>query len=124
MSHQDIQKRSEVNIVRAFKQLVHFGWQQALSCLFPVVIFASLALTKIIRLTFLPRYDWLLIICILMQWWMLRSGLETKDELKVSIVFQLIGLTHDMFEVNMGSLSYQEEGYFEVLGVPFCSGEM
>ncbi|MFZ0369198.1 MAG: DUF817 domain-containing protein, partial [Halobacillus sp.] len=29
--------------MRALKQLVFFGWQQALSCLFPVVIFASLA---------------------------------------------------------------------------------
>ncbi|MCY8298358.1 DUF817 domain-containing protein, partial [Bacillus inaquosorum] len=26
--------------MRALKQLVRFGWEQALSCLFPVVIFA------------------------------------------------------------------------------------
>lgn len=126
MSHQDIhsEKRSEVNIIRAVKQLAHFGWQQALSCLFPVVIFASLALTKIIPLPILPRYDWLLIICILMQWWMLRSGLETKDELKVITLFHLIGLALEIFKVNMGSWSYPGEGYFKILGVPLYSGFM
>ena len=33
--------------MRALKKLVRFGWEQALSCLFPVVIFASLAFTQI-----------------------------------------------------------------------------
>ena len=50
--------------MKALKQLVRFGWEQAQSCLFPVVIFASLALTQIMPLPFLPRYDWLLIICL------------------------------------------------------------
>lgn len=45
--------------MRALNQLVRFGWEQSLSCLFPVVIFASLAITQIIPLPFLPRYDWL-----------------------------------------------------------------
>lgn len=43
----DSQKKPlKAQMIRAFKQLVRFGWEQALSCLFPVVIFASLALTK------------------------------------------------------------------------------
>ncbi|WP_414491285.1 DUF817 domain-containing protein [Sutcliffiella horikoshii] len=111
-------------MVGAFKQLVRFGWQQALSCVFPVVIFASLALTQVISLPFLPRYDWLLVICILMQWWMLRSGLETRDELKVITLFHLIGLALEIFKVHMGSWSYPEEGYSKVLGVPLYSGFM
>lgn len=110
--------------MRALKQLVRFGWEQALSCLFPVVIFASLALTQIIPLPFLPRYDWLLIICLLMQWWMVRSGLETRDELKVITLFHLIGLALELFKVHMGSWSYPEEGYFKIYGVPLYSGFM
>jgi uncharacterized membrane protein YoaT (DUF817 family) len=54
--------------MRALKQLIRFGWEQALSCIFPVVIFSSLAITQMLPLPFLPRYDWLLIICLLMQW--------------------------------------------------------
>lgn len=108
----------------ALKQLVHFGWQQALSCLFPVVIFSSLAITKMIPVPWLPRYDLLLLIFLLMQWWMLRSGLETRDELKVITLFHLIGLALEIFKVHMGSWSYPEEGYVKIMGVPLYSGFM
>ncbi|MGX1192470.1 DUF817 domain-containing protein [Metabacillus sp. SLBN-84] len=111
-------------ISRGIAQLFHFGWQQALSCLFPVVIFASLALTQVIPLPFLPRYDWLLVICLVMQWLMLRSRLETKDELKVITLFHIIGLALELFKVHMGSWSYPEEGYSKVFGVPLYSGFM
>lgn len=117
-------KTLKENIIRVFKQLVWFGWEQALSCLFPVVIFASLAITQIMPLPFLPRYDWLLIIFLLMQWWMVKSGIETRDELKVISLFHIIGLALEIFKVHMGSWSYQEEGYFKVFGVPLYSGFM
>ncbi|MFD1336791.1 DUF817 domain-containing protein [Oceanobacillus iheyensis] len=110
--------------MRALKQLIRFGREQALSCLFPVVIFASLAITQMIPLPFFPRYDWLLIICILMQGFMLKSGLETKDELKVITLFHIIGLCLELFKVHMGSWAYPEEGYSKVLGVPLYSGFM
>lgn len=105
-------------------QLVRFAWQQALSCLFPLVIFASLALTDILPLPVLPRYDWLLVICLGMQWWMVRSGLETRDELKVITVFHLIGLALELFKVHHGSWSYPDEGYSKLFGVPLYSGFM
>lgn len=105
-------------------QLFRFGWAQALSCVFPVVIFSSLAITKIVSLPILPRYDWLLIICLAMQWWMLRSGLETKDELKVITVFHLIGLALEIFKIHMGSWAYPEAGYSKIFGVPLYSGFM
>ncbi|WP_018750327.1 DUF817 domain-containing protein [Paenibacillus sanguinis] len=112
------------HIWHAMQQLVRFGWQQALSCLFPVVIFASLALTQLLPFPWLSRYDWLLIICLAMQVWMVRSGLETSDELKVISVFHLIGLALEMFKVHMGSWSYPEEGLAKVNGVPLYSGFM
>lgn len=95
-----------------------------MSCLFPVVIFASLALTEWLPFPWLPRYDWLLLICVAMQMWMLGSGLETRDELKVITVFHLIGLGLECFKVHMGSWSYPEEAYSKVLGVPLYSGFM
>ncbi|MEQ6389684.1 DUF817 domain-containing protein [Bacillaceae bacterium S4-13-58] len=109
---------------RIMKQLFRFGWEQALSCVFPVVIFASLALTQAISLPFLPRYDWLLIIFLVMQWGMVKSGLETRDELKVITLFHLIGLALEVFKVHMGSWSYPEDGYFKLFGVPLYSGFM
>ncbi len=109
---------------RYLTQLIYFGREQALSCIFPVVIFSSLALTQVLPLPFLPRYDWLLLIFLLMQWWMVHIGLETKDELKVITLFHLIGLALEIFKVNMGSWSYPEEGYMKILGVPLYSGFM
>ncbi len=95
-----------------------------MSCLFPVVIFASLFLTRLIPLPWLHRYDWMLVICLAMQWWMVRSGLETRDELKVISVFHLIGLALEWFKVHMGSWSYPDEGYTKVFDVPLYSGFM
>jgi len=105
-------------------KLIRFGREQALSCLFPVVIFASLAITKYIQLPLLPRYDWLMLICLVMQWWMVRSGLETRDEIKVITLFHIIGLGLEIFKVHMGSWSYPEEGYAKLFGVPLYSGFM
>lgn len=95
-----------------------------MSCLFPVVIFASLAITQLVHLPWLPRYDWLLLICLVMQWWMLHAGLETRDELKVITLFHLIGLALEIFKVHMGSWSYQDAGHAKVFDVPLYSGFM
>lgn len=111
-------------MTNGLRQLIRFGWEQAWSCLFPVVIFASLAATQLIELPWLPRYDWLLLICLAMQGWMLYSGLETRDELKVITLFHLIGLALELFKVHMGSWSYPGEGYTKLFGVPLYSGFM
>ncbi len=111
----------EAYLMRSLEQLVRFGWAQALSCLFPIVIFASLALTKFIPMPQMSRYDWLLIICLLMQWWMLKSGLETKDELKVITLFHIIGLALEIYKVHMGSWSYPEEAYSKFLGCRYTA---
>lgn len=111
-------------VTAGWSQLVRFGVQQALSCVFPAVIFASLALTQWFSPPWLPRYDWLLLICVAMQGWMLRSGLETRDELKVITLFHLIGLALEIFKVHMGSWSYPEFAYTKLFGVPLFSGFM
>ena len=97
------------------KQLLHFTYEQTLSCLFPVVIFLTLALSKIVSIPGLYRYDFILIACLLMQWIMYKTGLETKDELKVITVFHLIGLLLEIYKVHFGSWSYPEEAYSKIL---------
>jgi len=119
-----VERTASGRCVHILMQLWRFGWQQALSCIFPAVIFVSLALTKLVPLPWLSRYDWLLLICLAMQVWMVRSGLETHDELKVITVFHLIGLALELFKVHMGSWSYPEEAWTKVGGVPLYSGFM
>lgn len=104
--------------------LLHFGYQEAMSCLFPVFIFGSLALSKLVTIPGLPRYDLLLLLCLLFQIFMVKSGLESRDELKVITVFHVIGLCLEIFKVHMGSWSYPEDAYSKVFGVPLYSGFM
>ena len=110
--------------MRAIRQWVHFGYLQALSCLFPALIFAALAILKIVHVPFVPAYDVVLILCIGIQIAMIRSGLETMDELKVICVFHFIGLALELYKVHMGSWQYPQEGWTKIGGVPLYSGFM
>ncbi|MCW5822783.1 MAG: DUF817 domain-containing protein [Cyanobacteria bacterium TGS_CYA1] len=105
-----------------FRQLEYFTSAQALSCIFPVAIFLSLALTKVFAVPGLPRYDLLLLLCILVQFGMYTSKLETLDEVKVILVFHAIGLCLELFKTHLGSWSYPDFAYSKIGGVPLYSG--
>lgn len=109
---------------KLIKQLISFTWQEALACIFPVGIFLTLALSKVISIPFLPRYDFILIVCILIQFFMVYCKLETIDELKVISLFHIIGLVLEVYKVHMGSWSYPEYALSKFLGVPLYSGFM
>ncbi len=106
------------------RQLIYFGYQQALSCIFPVFIFLTLALSKVIHIPGLYRYDFILLVCLFIQYGMYKAGLETKDELKVITVFHLIGLALEIYKVHQGSWAYPEQAWTKVMGVPLYSGFM
>ncbi|MBC8102822.1 MAG: DUF817 domain-containing protein [Cytophagales bacterium] len=107
------------------RDLVEFARLEALSCLFPVGIFATLALSRVLPLPVaLPRYDFILILCFLMQGGMIAAKLETKDEIKVICVFHAIGLALELFKIQMGSWAYPESAYTKIGGVPLYSGFM
>ena len=107
-----------------FGQLVAFGWQQALSCLFPGILFLTFALTRLGSAPGLPRYDLILLVCLLAQAVLVWTGLETKDELKVIAVFHLAGLALELFKTHVGSWSYPERAWTKIGGVPLYSGFM
>jgi uncharacterized membrane protein YoaT (DUF817 family) len=104
--------------------LLHFGWQEALACVFPVFIFTMLLLSHAVSVVGLPRYDFLLIACLAMQVAMVTTKLETIDELKVICLFHLFGLALEIFKVHMGSWAYPEDAYTKVYNVPLYSGFM
>jgi uncharacterized membrane protein YoaT (DUF817 family) len=106
------------------KQLFIFGYRQAMSCIFPVIIFATLALTKVVSIPYFHRYDLLLLICLIAQVGMVAFKLETIDELKVICMFHIIGLLLELYKVHMGSWSYPGEGWSKLFGVPLYSGFM
>jgi len=105
------------------KQFALFGYLQAVSCIFPVLIFLSLALSTQLH-TGIARYDMLLIICIVVQMIMYKTGLETRDEVYVITLFHLVGLVLELHKVHRGSWSYPEEAYTKIWGVPLYAGFM
>ncbi|MBY3621529.1 DUF817 domain-containing protein [Acinetobacter sp. CUI P1] len=105
-------------------QLLHFGYHQAMSCIFPVAIFGTLALTSVIDIPLFCRYDAILLILLGVQYFMYRSGLETLDEIKVICIFHVIGLCLELYKVWMGSWAYPEPGFTKMFGVPLYSGFM
>jgi uncharacterized membrane protein YoaT (DUF817 family) len=110
--------------LRSINEFFVFGFKQALSCIFPVFIFAALFFSKFIHIPFLPRYDFLLLACVSVQALMYFTKMETLDELFVICVFHLIGLCMELYKVHMGSWSYPEDAYTKILGVPLYSGFM
>lgn len=105
------------------RTFILFGIQQALSCIFPVMVFALLALSHRFA-PLIPRYDFMLISCVLIQLVMYFIRIETKDELLVICIFHLLGLMMELFKVHIGSWSYPEYAYFKFWGVPLYSGFM
>ena len=116
--------RTDSGFIAFLKELVAFGYKNALSCLFPVYIFVMLAVSHFIHIPGLYRYDLLLILCIAMQVFMYFSGLETFNEVKVICLFHLLGVCMEIYKVNHHCWAYTEHGYTKVFGVPLYSGFM
>lgn len=110
---------------RSVSLLFHFGYQEAMSCFFAGSILAMLMITRYYSLPLLPRYDWMLIFCLLMQVamvWVLK--METVDELKVICLFHILGTSMELFKVHAGSWSYPGDAYSKLYEVPLYGGFM
>jgi uncharacterized membrane protein YoaT (DUF817 family) len=101
-----------------------FGWRNALSCIFPAAIFLLLALSHLLPPGTIPRYDFMLVACLVVQALMMVTGLETRDELLVICLFHILGLAMELYKVHMGSWSYPEAAWTKIGGVPLYSGFM
>jgi uncharacterized membrane protein YoaT (DUF817 family) len=117
------------NSREAFAQLFELSRLGLIAVVFPVLIFALLALTKLIPMPNIfgfqiYRYDVILFACLLIQYLMWRTKLETLDELKVIGVFHVLGLLLEIFKTHMGSWAYPEVAYLKISNVPLYSGFM
>lgn len=105
------------------RQLLRFATQEALSCVFAAGVFALLALTRVLPAP-IPRYDLLLVGCLLLTAVLWLTGVETGREVLVIGLFHLVGLALELFKVRTGSWAYPEDAYTKVGGVPLYSGFM
>jgi uncharacterized membrane protein YoaT (DUF817 family) len=110
--------------MRLLQALLEFGYQQAMSCLFPVIILTALLISKTVQAPIIHNYDFILVVCLAAQYVLYKTGIETKDELKVIAVFHVIGTMLEIYKVYKGSWLYPMDGLVKVAGVPLYSGFM
>ncbi|RAM65986.1 membrane protein [Herbaspirillum rubrisubalbicans] len=103
-----------------------FGMKEVRSCLFVGLFFAAVFLMPRTGLFGLPRYDALLLYAVLVQLWMVSTGIETMDELKAVSVFHVVGFALEVFKTSgaIQSWSYPDFAYTKLFGVPLFAGFM
>jgi len=107
-------------------EFVVFGLKQGWACIFGA---ALLAVLMAARLWYpdgagLARNDFLTIAAVVIQVLMVAFRLETLRELRVIILFHLVGTVMELFKTDMGSWSYEAEGVLRIGAVPLFSGFM
>jgi uncharacterized membrane protein YoaT (DUF817 family) len=100
-----------------------FVWLHLRACIFAFSVFGTLALSHVTTLG-LPRYDFILIVLLLVQASMYFFKLETLEEIKFITIFHLVGFVLEQFKTHVGSWAYPEFAYSKIAGVPLYSGFM
>lgn len=100
--------------------------RQAWAALFGGLLLIAIIVTQYIELPWLTRYDWLFLIAIAIQLFMLAARLEKPREIITIFLFHLVGLGMELFKTSpdIGSWSYPGDAIFRVATVPLFSGFM
>ena len=103
---------------RGLLEFLYFGFKNARSCLFVGAFFATVLLVPRTGMFDIPRYDLLLIAAVAIQLAMVKSGLETWDELKAVCLFHVVGFALEAFKVSSSiqSWSYPDFAYTKIFG--------
>lgn len=104
------------------REFATFLTKQFRATVFAWFIFAMLAVSYFIP--YIPRYDFMLLTCLAMQFYMFNSGMESKKEVLIITGFHLVGLILELVKVRHGSWVYPEFAYTKFKGVPLYSGFM
>ncbi|WJH24016.1 DUF817 domain-containing protein [Pseudarthrobacter defluvii] len=107
-------------------EFVVFGLKQGWACIFGATLLAVLMTA---RLWYqddagLARNDFLTVAAVVIQVLMVVFRLETLRELRVIVLFHLVGTVMELFKTDMGSWSYEAEGVLRIGAVPLFSGFM
>jgi uncharacterized membrane protein YoaT (DUF817 family) len=108
------------------REFVLFGLKMAWSCLFGAAMLVLMIATHLWWPHDLPlhRYDFLFGAALAIQALMLWTRLESFGEMKVILLYHLIGTVMEVFKTHMGSWIYPEASIFHIGGVPLFTGFM
>jgi uncharacterized membrane protein YoaT (DUF817 family) len=103
-----------------------FVLKQAWACVFGAAILSVIVATKLLYPdgAALARNDFLVIAAVVIQVVMVATKLETFRELRVIILFHIVGTGMELFKTSVGSWLYEGDGVLHIGGVPLYSGFM
>jgi uncharacterized membrane protein YoaT (DUF817 family) len=103
-----------------------FGAKQAWACIFGAALLAVLIGARLWypEDAALARNDFLTIAAVVIQIIMVVARLETLRELRVIILFHVVGTGMELFKTSVGSWEYSDGGVLHILSVPLFSGFM
>lgn len=107
-------------------EFVVFGLKQGWACIFGAMLLAVLMAARLWYpdTAALARNDFLTIAAVGIQVLMVAFKLETLRELRVIILFHVVGTVMELFKTDAGSWSYEAEGFLRIGAVPLFSGFM
>lgn len=110
----------------AVVEFLVFGAKQAWACLFGALLLACLLGAHLLYPddAAVARNDALTIAAIALQALMLVARLETFGELRVILLFHVVGTVMELFKTDVGSWVYATEGVLRVGAVPLFTGFM
>lgn len=103
-----------------------FGLKQGWACIFGASMLAVLFATALWYPdgAALTRNDFVTIAAVVIQVLMVVFKLESLRELRVIILFHIVGTGMELFKTSVGSWTYEGEGFLHLWGVPLYSGFM
>ena len=107
-------------------ELTVFVLKQGWACLFGALLLVLLLAARFWYSddAWLARNDALTLAALALQVGMLASRLETLREMRVVLLFHVVGTAMELFKTDVGSWSYAAEGVLRVGAVPLFSGFM
>jgi len=110
----------------ALTEFLVFGLKQGWACIFGAAMLAVLVATRVWYPddAALARNDFLVIAAVVIQITMVVLRLETLRELRVIVLFHIVGTGMELFKTDVGSWIYEGEGLLRIGGVPLYSGFM
>ncbi|MCC2319984.1 DUF817 domain-containing protein [Cellulomonas xiejunii] len=107
-------------------ELTVFVLKQGWACLFGALLLVLLLVSRFWYPddAWLARNDALTLAALALQVAMLASRLETLREMRVVLLFHLVGTVMELFKTDAGSWAYAAEGVLRVGAVPLFSGFM
>jgi len=119
-------RRTLLRLPEGLREFILFGLKMAWSCLFGAAMLSLMIATHLAWPQHAPfyRYDFLLLCALVIQALMLWTRLESFDEMKVILLYHLIGTVMEIFKTHVGSWIYPEPSIFHIGGVPLFTGFM